>query len=137
MEGIVIYALRNTAVTTISPPFISANISPSILYISCLQIYIPSPLPLLLPALEPRQKLSNICGISVSGSVFPLFRTATSIQPSSSRIFMPMLFPSPYFMAFSIIFCKTSSDLEISPYNRQSIYLPIVKLVLPSFNFSL
>ena len=41
--------------------------------------------------------------------------------PSSSEICISMLFPSPYLIAFSITFCKTSTLRSRSPFSRRSI----------------
>ena len=80
----------------------------------------PSPLPGWLPVLEPRQKLSKIWGSSPAGNVQPLFRTVTSRQSSSSENTISMLPPSPYLIAFSIVFWITSAARSRSPLSIQS-----------------
>ena len=71
---VIIHATVNTVVTIISLSCISAKISPFILRIRVRQMYSPKPLPLLLPVLEPRQKLSKICGSSFSLRAQPPLR---------------------------------------------------------------
>jgi len=49
----------------------------------------------------------------------PVFSTVISTQSSSFEIDIPIFLSLPYFIAFSMIFCNTSSKRSVSAFTRK------------------